>query len=226
MRVRRLIALLLLVWSAALSCTKESDFSFDPGRGRTSPVSPRDPIPENSFDKVFLMVSGGHNDLSYYLTTDQRDMERNWLPGGTPEDKDVLVFLSRVKKTSGFANVESPVLYRMFRNADGTVQRDTLHRWGEDDRLFKDGSVLHDALAMIRRRFPARSYGMVVSSHGSGWLPPRYYWNPDKYEKGTLSAPGKRSIGQDDDGDVSVDMPLMDFIAAIPYKLDYVLIYC
>ena len=226
MRARRLITLFLLAWSVALSCTKEGDFSFGPGRGSTSPASPRGGIPEGSFDKVFLMVSGGHNDLTRYITEDQRDMEQNWLPGGTPEDKDVLVFLSRVNRTSGFANVESPVMYRMFRKADGTVQRDTLHRWGEDDRLFKDGRVLHDALAMIRRRFPAKSYGLVVSSHGTGWLPPRYYFNPSKYESGSFSAPGKRSIGDDTDGDVTYEMPLMDFIAAIPYKLDYALIDC
>lgn len=226
MRARRIIFFFVLAFGVAVSCTRDDDFSFGPGRGSTSPAAPREPIPEESFDKVFLMVSGGHNNLSNYLTTDQKDMERNWLPGGTPEDKDVLVFLSRVNRTAGFANTEVPVLYRMYRCADGSVRRDTLHRWGEDDRLFKDGGVLHDALSMIRKRFPAKSYGMVISSHGTGWLPPRYYYNPEKYEKGLLPAPGKRSIGEDDDGDVALEMPLMDFIAAIPYKLDYALIDC
>lgn len=225
MRVRRLISLVLLAWSVALSCTKESDFSFGPERGSTSPVSPREPIPENSFDRVFLMVSGGHNSLSSYLSADQRDMEQNWLPGGTKDEKNVLVFLSRLEKSIGFANTEAPVLYRMFRQEDGTVRRDTLHRWGEEDRLFSTNEVLHDALVMIRKRFPANSYGMVVSSHGSGWMPVRYYYYGSPAEE-VQAAPGKRSIGEDDDGDVAVELPLPDFAAAIPYKLDYALIDC
>lgn len=227
MRARRFISVLALACLTALSCSKDGDFDIGSGGqgGSSSHSSTREPIPAESFDKVFLMVSGGHNDISSYITEDQRDMAGNWLPGGTREDKDVMVCLSRVMKSPGFADVTVPVLYRMCRQADGTVRRDTLHRWGPDDRLF-EGNVIHDALEMVRRRFPARSYGMVISSHGTGWLPVRYYYNPTTFENNLQFAVRPRSIGQDDDGEVSVEISLPDFIAAIPYKLDYLLLDC
>ena len=225
MRVRQIISLFALALAAALSCSKEGDFSFGPEQGTPSPASPRGEIPDESFNKVFLMVSGGHNDISSYISTDQRDMERGWLPGATPEDKDVLVFLSRLPVNS-VSNTEVPVLYRMYKLEDGTVRRDTLHRWGEEDRLFGSNEVLHAALDMVHRRFPSKSYGMVVSSHGTGWMPVRYFYYNRPADVQTQVAPGKKSIGQDDDGDVTVEMSLPDFVAAIPYKLDYLLIDC
>ena len=193
--------------------------------------------------RVLLMVSGGHNNLSNDLEADQRDMEKGYLPEGIGADTNVLLVLSRLKE-GWLSNTSVPVLYRLYRKEDGTVARDTLLRWGPDARLF-GGTVLREAMEAMRYRFPAASYGMVVSSHASGWLPPLYYYDPtpfgDDYEAKDDSGeggdivyfsarPGRRSIGQDEDVVASktemVEMDLTDFAAAIPVRLDYVVLDC
>lgn len=67
------------------------------------------------------------------------------------------------------------------------------------------GRVIDDAV----RSYPADSYGLIFSSHASGWLP-----------RGTLARP-TRSIGNDVNTgtmDANAEMELADFAAAIPDK--------
>lgn len=220
MRVRALISLLALACAAALSCNKDGDFDLRPGGSGSSQVVPRTDIPEDTFDKVFLMVSGGYNDLYSYISEDQKDMRNGYLPGCRPEDKDVFVLLSRVQ----WAKVTVPVLYRMSRLEDGSVRCDTLHRWVNADRLFS-ADVIHDALQMVRNRFPAKSYGMAVSSHATGWMPVKFYYY-NRPPGAAAAAPGRRSIGQDGDGASATELDMQEFIGAIPYKLDYLLLDC
>lgn len=220
MRTRILISLLAVTCAAALSCNKDGDFDLRPGGGGSSSVTPRTDIPEDSFDKVFLMVSGGYNDLNSYITEDQRDMREGYLPGCLPEEKDVMVVLSRLK----WANVTAPVLYRMSRMEDGSVRCDTLHRWATDMRLF-DADVIHDAMQMVHNRFPARSYGMAVSSHATGWMPEKFYYY-NRPPGAAAAVPARRSIGQDGDGAEATELDVQAFINAIPYKLDYLLLDC
>lgn len=219
MRARALISLLALACSLALSCDK--DFDLDPGRGEPTPAPPHRGTERQDYDKVFLMVSGGYNDLDSYLSTDQKDMERGWLPGAG--DKNVVVVLSRLPKS--VASVEYPVLYRMYRKEDGDVQRDTLYYWRPDSTPLFAGDILHDALGLVRRYYPATGYGMVVSSHGSGWLPERYYYY-NRPPVDASQAPALRSIGQDGYAGDATEMDLEDFIGSIPYKLDYLLLDC
>ena len=46
-----------------------------------------------------------------------------------------------------------------------------------------DPSTLREVLGFVKDNFPAKGYGMVFSSHGSGWLPAGYYSEPDKFER-------------------------------------------
>jgi hypothetical protein len=108
-----------------------------------------------------------------------------------------------------------------------------------------------EVLTFVKDEFPARSYGMIVSSHATGYLPAGYYSTPDKYESYEIMAarrmsagldpvpvpyvepehdpslPAVKSIGQTVSGlgtsAVSYDMDLVDFAAAIPMKMDYIL---
>ena len=166
---------------------------------------------------VVILVSGGHNSIADYLAADLQDVADGYLPTATVGGNNVLVVLARTKDRQNKPSV--PVLYRMYRNDAGNAVRDTLLRFSKEDRLF-GGTVLQDALVAVKKHFPARSYGMVLSSHASGWLPEGYYESPSKFEK------GRRSIGQDLDNGVSVEMDLKDFADAIPYRLEYAVLDC
>ena len=215
---KRFIGPFLALLALAFSCT-DANFDLDPGSsGGGGGNNHRQPVQQTR--NVMIMVSGGFNSLSSYLTADLQEMAEGFLPQGTYQSAHVLVVLSRLP-ANGFSTTPAPVLYRLYAGVDGKPVRDTLKRWNETDPLF-GGTLLKDALHLVQDRYPAKSYGMVLSSHASGWLPPGYYEKPSDFEgKSKL-----RSIGQDKDGSVSTEMDLMDFARSIPYKLKYVVLDC
>lgn len=217
---KRIIWVLLLALGAAVSCSRNWDFLPDSG-GSSGAMEPPARQAVTQVRNVMIMISGGHNSLSSYLSDDLADIAAGYLPEGTDAESNVLMVLARLPENY-YSTTSVPVLYRMYRDEEGSVVRDTLKRWGADDRLF-GGTVIHDALQMVRDRVPARSYGVVLSSHASGWMPCGYYNKPSDFERRSI---GLRSIGQDEDGSVSVEMDLMDFAAAIPFRLDYMVLDC
>lgn len=221
MSKNRITALLVLLF-AVCSCFKDPNFdSGFPGADNGGRNQPERGYSEPT-RRVMIMVSAGFNSLSNYLSQDLLDMEQGYLPDGTSYSDDVVLVLSRLPQSYGDYSVECPpVLYRLYLDKENFVKRDTLKIWADDTPLCQK-ETLEDALSFIQRKFPAKSYGMVLSSHGSGWLPQGYYSDPSKYEKS--SGKGFRSIGQDIVGTGSVELELKDFADAIPMHMDYILL--
>lgn len=211
-----LMAVLLCL---AVSC-RDDHFSLDDSSEGPSGKAPSRKAVEQTRN-VMIMVSGGHNNLSSYLTADLKEMAQGFLPQGTYQSANVLMVLSRLPQND-LSTTSVPVLYRLYAGADGEPVRDTIKVWGAEDRLF-GGTVLSDALQLVQNRYPAKGYGMVLSSHASGWLPSGYYEKPSAFEP---TSKGLRSIGQDKDNGVSVEMDLVDFADAIPFKMDYLVLDC
>ena len=80
-----------------------------------------------------------------------------------------------------------------------------------------NAEVMGRVIRRVRELYPAKSYGLIFSSHSSGWLP-----------EGTLNDPGRsRSIGHDGNGgsmsDGRSEMNLDEFASAIPDgEFDYI----
>ena len=248
MRVGKLISALFLLVSLS-SCFKDPNFEKDTYDGGPSSVVTPERIPTEEERNVMIMVSAGYNSLSGYLREDLEDLAQGYLPDGTYRVANALVVLSRLPVSSGDYNTPSaPVLYRMYSDRKGGVIRDTLKVWAGDTPLCSK-ETLSEALSLVYRRIPAKSYGMVFSSHASGWTPVGYYNDPSAYEKGwsggglfsarrrrawnpseaTFPAidpvPAVKSIGQDKVGATGfVEMTVEDFADAIPFHMDYVLI--
>lgn len=201
----------------AVSCR---DTSFEPTGAEGGSTDPGARHAVEQQRHVMIMVSGGHNSISSYLTDDLEDIADGYVPTGTDAETNVLVVLSRLP-VNELSTTSAPALYRMYRDEEGQVVRDTMRTFSTEDRLF-GGDVMREALELVKHRLPARSYGMVLSSHASGWLPSGYYENPSNFER-TAS---RRSIGQDKDGSVSVEMELKDFAAALPFKMSYIVLDC
>ena len=218
LRIKYRMVLALALSLAAVGCSK-GDFDPIPGSSERGGSSSRGPVEQQRH--VVIMVSGGHNSLSNYLSEDLEDIAAGYVPVGTAASTNALVILSRLP-VNYLSTTSAPVLYRMYKDAQGTVVRDTLRRFTKEDRLF-GGDILHEALLTVRDRLPAKSYGMVVSSHASGWVPPGYYESPSTYER---RGKGLMSIGQDKDDNVSVEMDLCDFASALPFTLDYTILDC
>ena len=222
--VKRLIWTLLAVLLVATACSKDAGFEMGISGADSASRSSSERSYSMPSRRVMVMISAGYNSLSGYLSEDLKDLESGYIPEGTYFNADVLLVLARLPKSAGdYASPSTPVLYRLWANRSGEVQRDTIQVWGGDTQLCTRETI-HEALSTTQKKFPAQSYGVVFSSHGSGWLPPGYYTDPSKFEPSSGSLWSLRSIGQDKTPSGGTEMDLNDFADAIPMHLDYCLI--
>ena len=221
---KRLIWTLLAVLLVATACSKDAGFEMGISGADSASRSTSERAYSMPSRRVMVMISAGYNSLSGYLSEDLKDLESGYLPEGTYFNADVLLVLARLPKSAGdYASPSAPVLYRLWANRSGKVQRDTIRIWGGDTQLCTRETI-HEALSTTQKKYPAQSYGVVFSSHGSGWLPPGYYTDPSKFEPSSGSLWSLRSIGQDKTPTGGTEMSLEDFADAIPMHLDYCLI--
>lgn len=50
------------------------------------------------------------------------------------------------------------------------------------ETIAASSSTMRQVLTYVKDEFPAKGYGLVFSSHGSGWLPAGYYYSPSRFE--------------------------------------------
>ena len=199
----------LLTLMAATSCFKDADFSPIPGESGSHQQPGR--LRSLETRQVMIMYSAGFNSLSGALSTDLRELEEGFVPAAQSRADHILLVFSRQTR-SGYTTPVAPVLYRLYKDNEGEVVRDTLLRWEPEDQAC-DPAVMREVMEFARDKYPAKGYGMVISSHGAAWLP---------QEEGTKVR--LNSIGQDADTDRVLEMEIPDFVDALPYKLEYLLI--
>ena len=198
-----------------------------------------------TYNKVMLLYSAGHNNLSSYLKGDIEELKTGAIP--TSKDENVVLVYSHFPAGSGYNNPSSPTLVRLTSTKDHDVTADTLVVF-PDNSISSSAEQIENVLKYVNENFPAQSYGMIFSSHATGYLPAGYYQNPDTdvFPIGMGASIGRRltavpyvepeydpslpmvkSIGQDQVGTygeyISYEMNINDFADAIPMKLDYLL---
>ena len=137
-----------------------------------------EPIKENR--KVLLFYECGFNNLGDYIKSNMESPNRGLPSGYIPEKgEDVLLVYSRIAE-NGHTPVNS-YLRRIYKTSKGKVISDTLKVFGKET-IAASPSTLSAVLNLVKEKFPAKGYGMVVSSHGSGWLPTGYYYSPSRFE--------------------------------------------
>ncbi len=206
-----------------------------------------DRTPNKETRKVMLLYSAGFNSLTSYLQEDIEDLKKGWIPTAGRTD-DVLLIYSHFPETRGKYDIgTSPTLVRLHKR-DTTVISDTLVTYPKGT-ISSSAEQLNKVLTYIKEHFQARSYGMVFSSHATGYLPSGYYTKPKEYFFEDMdmrarmkrkpkaipyeapeydpSLPMTKSIGQDQVGSqgsyMSYEIELQDFAKAIPMELDYIL---
>lgn len=245
---------ILFVLAFLVSCTRDDNFSFKKGEasGPAESWASQTRIESPETRNVMLLYSAGFNDLCQYLDEDIQELPFGFVPlKGNRADHILLVYskLTTRDPDSGICNKYSTVptesaLFRLYKES-GKVVQDTIKVWGKDVDACSPETV-REVLQLVYDRFPAKGYGMVFSSHSSGWLPSGYYTSPSTFESdydqgNTLWSsslrrapltefpeiepfPAVKSIGQDKKSDQALEMELDAFANAIPYRLDYLLI--
>lgn len=155
----------VLLLSAMVGCCKEK---------------PEEPVNVNR--KVLLFYECGVNNLTSYLKNNMDGTEKGLPAGYVPrESGDVVLIYSRYSKGAfDYTPVESH-LRRIYKKPNGKIVSDTLKTFGTET-IAASSSTMRQVLTYVKDEFPAKGYGLVFSSHGSGWLPAGYYYSPSRFE--------------------------------------------
>lgn len=150
-------------------------------------------------NRTILVYMAGENSLSDFALADFQEMAEGM--EAVEENNHLLVYLD-TKESS-----QLPAIYHLYKDKkSGLVNQETVYTYPEQD----DSSVTVERMEDVFRRafeeYPAESYGLILWSHGEGWLP------------GTSSR--LRSFGQDG-GSSGPVMEIADLDEAISLGTTY-----
>ena len=154
--------------------------------------------------KTVLLYMVANNNLSHDAENSISRLQNGYIPA---EEGNLLVY----KHCAGM----DPVLLHIKKGEEGTVVADTAYRF--PPRVSATKSALTQALNVTQALFPADSYGLILWSHGTGWIPPLAS-SSSAAEQISGSGP-ERTFGLDG----KVGLEIRDLAQAIPYKLSFML---
>ena len=122
-----------------------------------------DPVQEEDLRTVLVYIVADNNGLDsspyYFATNDIAEM----LEGFMSVDADrnnLLVYVD---------NGNKPLLYQITKDSKGAVVKKVLHEYQQQNSVYP--TVMAEVYNRVFSAFPAKSYGLVLWSHGDGWLP-------------------------------------------------------
>ena len=235
------VAIAAALLACIVSCSGPLDMEFSSSLSHPQKERPEGATLKETpnLRRVFVLFSFGYNNLSYDLNEDIEEMINGALPEYGPDKNVVLVLRHGTAKNSNYSLPSSPVLTQ-FYTKNGKIIRDTLKVYA-DTTVAARKTIVNDVLTIAKNRFPAKSYGMLISSHGTGWAPQGYCYSPPDKSSGTIwsldsfgySGPEKyhqdrpllKSIGAHYNGSAarSIEIEIPYLAEAIPMHLDYIL---
>lgn len=224
--IYRLLTAALLLLVLGVSCRKDDYRTGNMDDEHRSSTAGR--LPDPIRRRVMILYSAGYNSLSNYLKEDIEDLSEGDFVPNEYGDNILLVFSRQPVSRGNYTTPTAPALFRIYRDKRGKIVRDTLNVPGlSTNTVASSAETVQSVLSFVKSTYPGSTYGMVFSSHGSGWLPEGYYSNPDNYDGGSgddiWAAPGKRTISQDQVGNMSYEIAIRDFRDAIPMHLNYII---
>ena len=174
-----------------------------------------------SVGRTVLIYMAADNNLSSYARQNIEDMKRGDVPAYFATGSgDVLLVYADIKG-------ETPRLIRLSKDRFGDVNEEILMEY-EDQNSCSD-SVMREVLSYAAGLFPSSENGLVLWSHGTGWLPEGYYSNPTGMSPdGVLSAASHiydpyaayvKSFGADG----GAEMDIRDLADALPVHYSFIL---
>ncbi len=155
--------------------------------------------------KTVLLYMVANNNLSNDAENSISRLQNGYIPS---DEGNLLVY----KHCAGM----DPVLLHIKKGEEGTVVADTAYRF--PPRVSATKSALTQALNVTQALFPADSYGLILWSHGTGWIPPLASFSSAAQEQISGSGP-ESTFGLDG----KVELEIRDLAQAIPYKLSFML---
>lgn len=164
--------------------------------------------------RTVLVYMAAENSLDSYVDGNIDKMKAGFTAACTG---NFLIYLDRAN--------EGPQLLHLYLDKKGMVQQETVLTYPPQNSA--SAEILGKVIGDVREIFPAASYGLILWSHATGWLPadsPYAFVAPNRiYPQGLLREPSEaptRAFAQD-----GADwMELTDLASALPERLfDFIL---
>ena len=181
-------------------------------------------------DKTLLIYMIANNNLSGNAASNLSDIKQGFIP--EQEDGNIVLYYH--------IQNQNPLLLNVFKDKNGLVQVDTAYKFPARNSATQ--ASLTSAMNVTATMFPANEYGLILWSHGTGWLPVGFYENPkeDTQGKSSENAYGSENAYEFDPhadevkmvrgadvrsfgSDAGKEMEISDVVAALPYKLSFVI---
>lgn len=133
-----------------------------------SKVEPKDVVFEEK-EKTVLLYFASHNNLYQDAASNISKI----IQGYVPSDGNIVLYCNNFDLTTKQMKDTLPLLVNISRNKKGDVQIDTIYRFPFQNSCTKN--AMKSVLNITKTICPARHYGLVLWSHGTGWLPTGYY---------------------------------------------------
>lgn len=174
----------------------------------------KEPVNENR--RVLLFYECGFNNLGSYMKKNMDDVTKGFVP---KKSGDVIIVYSRLSNNNYDYTPVKSCIRRIYSTSKGAVVSDTLTVFGKDV-IAASPSTMEKVLNYVKEEFPAKGYGMVFSSHGSGWLPAGYFSSPSKFEqahKNEIQMSGQSAVNVRQAGATRLPVPSGDLADTDPY---------
>ncbi len=176
--------------------------------------------------RTVLIYIAGNNNLSQYASSNLTDIKSGFLPAYFKPGRkgDALLVYYHVKGAN-------PKLLRLYKGSKGEVVEELLYEFPEQNSVTY--TVMNSVLKKANEMFPAEEKGLILWSHGTGWLPRGYYSKPttavmdENGEMVQIPAPQEidpdahlvKSFGEEN----GVEMEIADLKKALPVKYSYII---
>ena len=169
---------------------------------------------ESTTGKVLIFYAPAANNLAPYITKNVNAMSGGLLPGSNSK-KVILVYAHTSEGESYLRHISAGDM--------GSAVSDTLLTV-EAGRSASEPEVVAAVLGKVLEEYPAENYSfsLILSSHGTGWIPANILNEDDNINIGwaSVGAPRKKTFGNEKVNGVTYDINIPALAEAIPMKLD------
>ena len=156
-------------------------------------------VPEEADNRTILVYMAAQNGLDWAAEDDLAEMREGMKQ--VAAGNHLVVYYD--------SNDGLPSLFHLYKDRAGNVREEVLYEYPEQDAASVTVERMSDVFARAFGAFPAESYGLVLWSHGDGWLP----------------ATSTRSFGLD--GGEAMDIPELEeavqsAVAVTSSRLDFI----
>lgn len=176
-------------------------------------------------DVVIFYAAVASNGLGGYISQNLKTIYAGVLP--QEASKKVFLVYNHANAT------EESFLVRVCRDGEGQMASDTLHTV-EAGKAGASPEVISEVLSAVKTAYPGSRYTLILSSHGSGWMPEGAfngfipYPAPRRAPSGAgedvfpirQNGPVTKSFGTEKIGGSYQEINMQDLAAAIPMHLD------